>query len=111
MYIVQPLYPAARCNHTLAGVAVDGDQACAYANVPGGNRVLPKHGHWRIKPNATPKAHRTGTRHAGPMWPANLAPDPSLARAGNRSLRVAVRLAVAAGHIAPADAPSWAQPK
>ncbi len=108
MYVMQPRFPAARCTHSNRGNLVDGDQACAIANVPGGNRHIPKHGHWRITPNARPKCHRTGTRAAGPMWAATL-PHANL-DTPNASLRMRVRAAVAAGLIAAQDAPSWAQP-
>lgn len=77
--------------------------------VPNPGRVPPKPGHWRTSPLG--KLHMAPRkRQAGPMWPVNMRPSvhddaPTL------GVRTRVRAAVAAGLIAPADAPSWAQPQ
>lgn len=79
--------------------------------VPNPGQVPPKPGHWRLTPGGKMRmAPRKG--QAGPIW-ASSQPQPFRPHTQDNptamGTRARVRAAVAAGIIAPADAPSWAQ--
>lgn len=80
---------------------------------PNPARTKPKPGHWRITPGARikmPAIKRHGSPLDNPLLSGRVEGNYLVAKPEkNRGLRDAVRLAVAAGLIDPADAPSWAQ--
>lgn len=82
--------------------------------LPNPSSPMPKPGHWRVSPRA--KMRPKPRQHAAPIWvqPRDVPHVDGLRRvttedAKAMSLRARVREAVAAGLIAPEDAPSWAR--